>query len=192
MTTNQNPALLTSKEIMGVVRGVQHQAKNNVSVLAHAVVSAAVHAHLFCDVTLGRNVLEAIPARSPKRKQVREWLLKFAPVAFDPSGAMVFHRPYNAKDAEARAEAIERCQQAAHLIFGGKDSHAGDTQKAGTSDDRSIPKDSRRFDLKDELAKLITRAERAKLGTLTTGVVSVDDHLLNKLKAACPVSWDKP
>ena len=191
MTTNQNPALLMPKEIKDVLRVLQGRPINDASTLTQAVVSAAVHAHQHGDVTFVRNLFEAIPARSPKRKQVREWLLKFAPVAFDPSGAMVFHRPYNAKDAEARAEAIERCQQAVHLIFGSKDSHAGDTQKAGTSDDRSIPKDSRRFDLKDELAKLITRAERAKLGSLTTGVVSVDEQLLNKLKASCPVSWDK-
>ena len=192
MTTNQNPALLTSKEIMGVVRGVQNTPKNDVSVLAHGVVSSAVHAHQYGDVTLARSVLEAISARSPKRKQVREWLLKFAPVAFDQSGAMVFRRPYNAKDAEARAEAIERCQQAVHLIFGSTDSQAGEAQQAGASGKHPIPKDSRRFDLKDELAKLITKAERAKLGTLTTGIVSVDDSLLNKLKAACPVSWEKP
>ena len=192
MTTNQNPALLTPKEIMGVVRGVQHQPKNDANLLAHAVVSAAVHAHQHGDVTCARSVLEAISARSPKRKQVREWLLKFAPVAFDQSGAMVFHRPYNAKGAEARTEAIERCQQAIDLIFGSKDTQAGAAQQAGASGKHPIPRDSRRFDLKDELAKLITKAERAKLGTLTTGIVSVDDSLLNKLKAACPVSWEKP
>lgn len=192
MTNNQCPTLLSPKEIMAVFREVQGHPMKDQSTLAHAIVSAAVHAHQHGDVTSLRSVLEAIPVRSPKRKQVREWFLKFAPVVLDHNGALIFQRPSDAKHAEARAEAVERCQQAAHLIFGSMDSHAGNAQSVLSSGDYPLPKDTRRFDLKDELAKLITRAERAKLGILTTGAVTVDDILLNKLKAACPVSWHKP
>lgn len=192
MKENQCLTLLSPKEIIAVFREVQGQTMKDQSTIAHAIVSAAVHAHQHGDVTCLRSVLEAIPVRSPKRKQVREWFLKFAPVVLDNNGALIFQRPSDAKHAEARAEAVERCRQAAHLIFGSMDSHAESVPQARTLGDYPLPKDTRRFDLKDELAKLITRAERAKLGILTTGAVSVDDMLLKKLKAVCPVSWDKP
>ena len=128
----------------------------------YALRCSAIHAHTHSDASLIEQLLLAIP-KGIRSNAVKEWLVQFAPMALNPeSQKLVFSRPYDNKDEEARSKAIKACEEAT-------------VWTALKPEPKFVP-----FVMQDALASLLSKAEKALKDTEKNDVT---EEQVAKLKA---------
>lgn len=94
-----------------LIDSIQRAGKKLDNDIQTALQCSAIHAHEHGDISLIERLLAALP-KGVRSNAAKEWLAQYAPVAFVEKG-LQFSRPYDSKDNEARAVAVQACIDAA-------------------------------------------------------------------------------
>ena len=168
MTTKQPAAkalIIGSAELKKEGEAITKAAGNMATRVQHFLISAAVHAHQHNDAEALLNVLN-MPSKALRMNAMKEWAVRFAPIALNGQGKLIFSRPYENDDEESRSAAIENAVE----------SPAWDSLKPEAP---FVP-----FDLDKAMLKLLKRAEEALADTEHAGQNKVSPEKLAKIKLA--------
>ena len=164
--TTKKPAfvLLSQADTGKLIDGIKTRGAKLDADIQTAAVCSAIHAHQHSDASLLIRLVQALPKGS-RSNALKDWMLRYAPIAFDKDGEIVFSRPYDNKDEESRTAAVAACEAATHWT-------------EHKPEPKFVP-----FDLGAALAALLKKAEAAAKDTEHADAHKIDPEVLGKLKA---------